>query len=103
MNFDFFVLPFTIGLVILTSMLIYTFINWIVKIEKTERQKIADGLFTIKSLSSLKEVFMESLLHRKIFKRNPLLGYMHMSLAFGWFFFLLQALASHRLERTTVY
>lgn len=85
MNFDFFVLPFTIGLVILTSMLIYTFINWIVKIEKTERQKIADGLFTIKSLSSLKEVFMESLLHRKIFKRNPLLGYMHMSLAFGWF------------------
>ena len=27
----------------------------------------------------------ESLLHRRIFKVNPLLGYMHMSLAFGWF------------------
>ncbi|MCK7533336.1 MAG: hypothetical protein MZV63_21045 [Marinilabiliales bacterium] len=33
----------------------------------------------------IKEIFMESLLHRKIFKKNPVLGYMHMSLAFGWF------------------
>ncbi|MEG2613275.1 MAG: (Fe-S)-binding protein, partial [Alistipes sp.] len=31
------------------------------------------------------EVVRESLLHRRIFKINPLLGYMHMSLAFGWF------------------
>lgn len=28
---------------------------------------------------------MEALLHRKIFRKNPVLGYMHMSLAFGWF------------------
>ena len=31
------------------------------------------------------EVVCESLLHRRIFRVNPLLGYMHMSLAFGWF------------------
>jgi len=85
MNFEYFVLPFSIGLVILLSALLYTFINWIVKIEKGERQKIGNGLFTRKSLSALKEVFLESLVHRKIYKRNPLLGYMHMSLAFGWF------------------
>jgi Fe-S oxidoreductase len=34
---------------------------------------------------SLKEIFMESLIHRKILKTNLRLGYMHMSLAFGWF------------------
>ena len=28
---------------------------------------------------------MESLLHRRIWRINPLLGYMHTSLAFGWF------------------
>ncbi len=28
---------------------------------------------------------MESLLHRKMFRKNALLGYMHMSFAFGWF------------------
>ena len=31
------------------------------------------------------EVIGECLLHRRIFRVNPLLGYMHMSLAFGWF------------------
>ena len=85
MNFEFFVLPFSIGLVFLLGALLFTYINWIVKIEKGERQKISDSFFTHKTLSALKEVFMESLIHRKIFKRNPLLGYMHMSLAFGWF------------------
>ena len=30
-------------------------------------------------------VVSESLHHRRIFRVNPLLGYMHMSLAFGWF------------------
>lgn len=28
---------------------------------------------------------MESLLHRKIFKQNVMLGFMHSSIAFGWF------------------
>ena len=34
---------------------------------------------------AIREVFSESLLHLKIFRKNPVLGYMHMSLAFGWF------------------
>ena len=32
---------------------------------------------------------MESLIHRKILKTNFRLGYMHMSLAFGWFLLIL--------------
>ena len=32
---------------------------------------------------------MESLLHRKLFRKNPFLGYMHMCFAFGWFLIIL--------------
>ena len=32
---------------------------------------------------------MEGLIHRKVFRQNPVLGYMHMSLAFGWFLLII--------------
>ena len=44
---------------------------------------------------------MESLLHRKIFKVNPLLGYMHMSLAFGWFMLIAIGNLESRLHNLT--
>ena len=43
------------------------------------------GVPTRRPLGAVGEVVCESLLHRRIFRVNPLLGYMHMSLAFGWF------------------
>ena len=43
------------------------------------------GVPTRRTLGAVGEVVCESLLHRRIFRVNPLLGYMHMSLAFGWF------------------
>jgi Fe-S oxidoreductase len=44
------------------------------------------GYRRIKAIfDAMGEVLMESLLHRKIFKQNVLLGYMHTSIAFGWF------------------
>jgi len=85
MSHNYFVLPFSIGVLILVSILLYTYINWIVKMDKTDRQKIWEGFFTLKTLSAVKEVVLESLVHRKIYRKNPVLGYMHMSLAFGWF------------------
>ena len=46
---------------------------------------IVRGLPTRRTAEAVWEVVSESLLHRRIFRVNPLLGYMHMSLAFGWF------------------
>lgn len=40
---------------------------------------------------TIKDIINDCLLHTKIFKRNPLLGYMHMSIAFGWFMMILLA------------
>jgi Fe-S oxidoreductase len=39
----------------------------------------------MKTLKSLKEVVMESLVHNKIFRTNPFLGYMHACFGLGWF------------------
>jgi hypothetical protein len=54
-------------------------------LDTSDQRKIRKNFFTTKTLLAVREIFGEGLLHRKIFKVNPRLGYMHMSLAFGWF------------------
>ena len=88
-QFDFFVLPFTLGLIFLMTVLVVTYAKWIKNLPEDEREKIKSSFFTRKSIQALQEVILECLLHRKVFKVNPLLGYMHMSLAFGWFLLIL--------------
>lgn len=85
MNFDPFVIPFCAGAVVLFAILLYKYTGWINKFSIEEKKKILKGIFSRKIIIATKEVLMESLLHRKIFRVNPLLGYMHSSLAFGWF------------------
>ena len=85
MHFNLFVIPFNAGMVILLVLITLRYIKWLSNLEAGDREKIWSNIFTLKSLNALREVFMESLIHRKVFKSNLLLGYMHMSLAFGWF------------------
>ncbi len=85
MSFNLFVLPFSLGLAFLCIYLFVYYRKLISSLPSGEFDKIKRGVFTIKSLQALHEVFMESLLHRKVFKKNKLLGYMHMSFALGWF------------------
>ncbi len=88
-HFDWFVLPFSLGLIYLLAVLVVTYARWIKNLPDNERSKIWRGVFSRKTIFALKEVFLESLLHRKVFKVNTLLGYMHASLAFGWFLLIL--------------
>jgi len=85
MTFNFFVLPFFLGLNIMLVILVVKYYRWIREFEPGDKALIKKGIFTTKSLKAAGEVFMESLLHRKMFSRNALLGYMHMSFALGWF------------------
>ncbi len=85
MHFNLFVIPFMAGMVFLTILLAILYIKWLSNLEAGNLAKIGSNLFTVKTLRALQEVFMESLIHRKVFRNNLLLGYMHMSLAFGWF------------------
>lgn len=80
-----FVLPFSIGLVFVVFYIFGKWIYWVSLLSWDDKKKIFKGIFSLKMPKAIWEVFMESLLHRNIFKKNTLLGYMHMSLAFGWF------------------
>jgi Fe-S oxidoreductase len=80
-----FILPFTLGLLFISCFLVIIIGIWISGLSRIDKSRIIHNLFTRKSLSAIGETFSESLIHRKIFRKNPVLGYMHMSLAFGWF------------------
>ncbi len=84
-----FVLPFTIGLVFVVLYISWKWIYWISRLSKEDKRKIFRNFFTFKTPQAIGEVLMESLLHRKVFKKNFLLGYMHMSLALGWFLLII--------------
>lgn len=80
-----FILPFTIGLLFISVFLVIIIGIWISGLSSFDKKRILHNILTRKTLWAIREVFMESLLHRKIFRKNFVLGYMHMSLAFGWF------------------
>ena len=65
--------------------LIVKYGSWIFGLSAADRMRIVKGIPSRQTPLAVWEVVRESLLHRRIFKVNPLLGYMHMSLAFGWF------------------
>ena len=85
MYFDYFVVPFCLGFAFLCIHLIIKYGRWMSELGEGSGKKIVQSLLTRKSVSAIREVFTECLVHKKIFKVNPLLGYMHMSLALGWF------------------
>ncbi|MGA2821940.1 MAG: (Fe-S)-binding protein [Bacteroidales bacterium] len=89
MTFNLFVLPFILGLIFLLFSLVKKNRVWIREMDSTDRKKLKDGWRSHRLFLALREIFFESLLHRKMFRRNPLLGYMHMSFAFGWFLLIL--------------
>ncbi len=89
LDYDPFVLPFTLGALTLLIILFSKFFYWWDKLEPQDRIIIRTGLRSGKLRKILTEVFMESLMHRRMFRQNPWMGYMHMTFAFGWFVLIL--------------
>ncbi|MDR0794672.1 MAG: (Fe-S)-binding protein, partial [Tannerella sp.] len=88
-----FVLPFVIGTIALFAITAIKFYRWITRLDKNQQRVIRKTFFTIKIfpalLKMIKELFNEVLLHVKVFRHNFLLGYMHSSIALGWFLLIL--------------
>lgn len=89
MQFDPFVIPFNIGLYFIIIYVVVRSVMWFRELSRADKLRLQRGFFGSAFALSLKEIFLESLLHRKILKTNFRLGYMHMSLAFGWFLLIL--------------
>jgi Fe-S oxidoreductase len=85
-NFNLFVLPFFLGLIYVVIAIGKHWYRWIKALPAIDKVKLMSGIrHPGQVLSALKEIFLEALIHRRMWKRNPLLGYMHMSFALGWF------------------
>ena len=80
-----FCIPFIVGATIMFAAIVIKYLSWLRNLPKKDWILIIKNILTWRSITALWEVVCESLLHRRIFKVNPKLGYMHMSLAFGWF------------------
>jgi len=89
MQFNPFVIPFNIGLYFIIIYCVAICIIWFMDLSRADKLRLQRGFFGKPFTRSIKEIFTESLIHRKIFRLNPVLGYMHMSLAFGWFLLIL--------------
>ena len=89
MSFEPFVIPFNLGLYFILIYTVTRCIMWFHGLSRTDKLRLQRGFFGKPFMQSIQEILGESLLHRRIFKVNPVLGYMHMSLAFGWFLLIL--------------
>lgn len=86
MSFDgAFALPFSIGCAVMFAVIGYKFVRWIYILPDSDKRLICRNILSRRSWQAVGECITEALLHRRIFRVNPLLGYMHASLAVGWF------------------
>jgi Fe-S oxidoreductase len=89
-GFDPFVIPFLIGMVFVLGYCIIGAIRLVLQLDADDKKKFFLSLITPKTIvKNVKDLFLNCLIHVKLWKRNKLLGYMHSSIAFGWFMLIL--------------
>lgn len=84
-----FTIPFSVGVIFMTFVIVWKYVSWFFGMSRVDRRSVERGIFTSALPKTIWEVIRESLLHVRIFKVSPRLGYMHSSLAFGWFLLIL--------------
>ena len=87
--YDPFVIPYMIGFWFVIAYLILSCAVVIKHLPLSDKKKMLKHLFSYRIFITIKDIFADCLLHVKIWKKNKLLGYMHMSIAFGWFMLIL--------------
>lgn len=81
-----FVIPFVFGMVFVIGWCILALVRILFQLTHQDRLAFFKSLVNPKTaLRNIKDIFANCLLHVKLWKRNKLLGYMHSSIAFGWF------------------
>lgn len=85
-----FVLPFVIGISFIIIYLLIGLTRILYHLTQRERKELFLSLFKPRCIvKNIKDIFCDCLIHTKIWKRKPLLGYMHSSIAFGWFLLII--------------
>jgi len=85
-----FVLPFVVGMVFVLGYCAWAMVRIVMQLSPAERRRFAMSLIRPSTLyRNLKDILLDCLLHIKLWRRNRLLGYMHSSIAFGWFMLII--------------
>lgn len=88
--YDPFVLPFVFGMTFVLGYCLVALVKILIQLKPADRRKFALSLITPTTIvKNLRDIFCDCLLHVKLWKRNKVLGYMHSSIAFGWFMIIL--------------
>ena len=80
-----FTIPFIAGAIFMFAAIAFKWTLWLVRLPRSDKRIMRRNILTRGTIVAMWEVIRESLLHVRIFRVNPLLGYMHASLALGWF------------------
>ena len=85
-----FVLPFLVGMIFVLTYCFFGMVRIIWELPGKDRRRFFLSLVTPRTAwKNVKDIFLNCLIHVKLWKRNPVLGYMHSSIAFGWFMIIL--------------
>lgn len=85
-GFEWFVLPFLLGMFFVLGYCTLGCMKIFYQLSMSERKKLILSLMNpIIIYKDVRDILLDSLLHVKLWKRNKMLGYMHSSIAFGWF------------------
>ncbi|MBO7077488.1 MAG: (Fe-S)-binding protein [Bacteroidales bacterium] len=85
-GFDPFVIPFVIGMIFVLGYCLIAMVRVVCQLPKADRKRFLLSLITPKYIwMNVRDIFLNCLIHVKLWKRNKVLGYMHSSIAFGWF------------------
>ena len=85
-----FVLPFLVGMFFVLGYCAFGIIRILFQLSGEDRRRFLLSLVTPKTiLKNVRDIFCDCLFHVKLWKRNKVLGYMHSSIAFGWFMIIL--------------
>ena len=84
--YDPFVLPFVFGMTFVMAYCLLSLVKVLIQLKPADRRKFALSLITPENIwKNIRDLFCDCLFHVKLWKRNKVLGYMHSSIAFGWF------------------
>jgi len=85
-GFNPFVLPFLFGMAFVLSYCLVGIVRILLQLPRSDRRHFLISLITPKMIwKNCRDIFLDCLIHVKLWKRNKVLGYMHSSIAFGWF------------------
>ena len=83
--FNPFIIPFCIGVLLLFGICMIKWVKWVRRFDRLQLAILKKNIISWKFIPAIGEIITEVLFHRKVFKRRLLLGYMHASIALGWF------------------